>query len=51
MLAMLCIWFHVEAAWIFWGFFFLWSSKNRSHSAAIFCVLVLHVHFFLSSLV
>lgn len=51
MLAMLCIWFHVEAArGFFWGGG-LWSSKNRSHSAAIFCVLVLHVHFFLSSLV
>lgn len=45
MLAMLCIWFHVEAARVFLGGG-LWSSKNRSHSAAIFCVLVLHVHFF-----
>lgn len=31
----------------FFFLFFFRSSKNRSHSAAIFfCVLVLHMHFF-----
>lgn len=46
MLAMLCIWFHVEAARIFWEFFFYGLQKTEVTVLLFFCVLVLHVHFF-----